>query len=157
MQKQHHRFSSKAMSMKPEKFLTAEQQETVVSAVRLAEKGTSGEIRVHIDGTCSGDPVKRAEEVFFKLGMHKTELRNGVLIYLACNSKVFAIIGDKGINDVVPENFWNDVVQNMSDHFRKGDFTGGLSQAALMVGEKLKSYFPYQEDDINELPDEISY
>ena len=157
MQKQHHRFSSKAMSMKPDKFLTAEQQETVVSAVRLAEKGTSGEIRVHIDGTCSGDPVKRAEEVFFKLGMHKTELRNGVLIYLACNSKVFAIIGDKGINDVVPENFWNDVVQNMSDHFRKGDFTGGLSQAALMVGEKLKSYFPYQEDDINELPDEISY
>ena len=143
--------------MKPDKFLTAEQQETVVSAVRLAEKGTSGEIRVHIDGTCSGDPVKRAEEVFFKLGMHKTELRNGVLIYLACNSKVFAIIGDKGINDVVPENFWNDVVQNMSDHFRKGDFTGGLSQAALMVGEKLKSYFPYQEDDINELPDEISY
>ena len=130
--------------MKPDKFLTAEQQETVVSAVRLAEKGTSGEIRVHIDGTCSGDPVKRAEEVFFKLGMHKTELRNGVLIYLACNSKVFAIIGDKGINDVVPENFWNDVVQNMSDHFRKGDFTGGLSQAALMVGEKLKSYFPYQ-------------
>ena len=143
--------------MKPDKFLTAEQQETVVSAVRLAEKGTSGEIRVHIDGTCSGDPVKRAEEVFFKLGMHKTELRNGVLIYLACNSKVFAIIGDKGINDVVPENFWNDVVQNMSDHFRKGDFTGGLSQAALMVGEKLNSYFPYQEDDINELPDEISY
>ena len=143
--------------MKPDKFLTAEQQETVVSAVRLAEKGTSGEIRVHIDGTCSGNPVKRAEEVFFKLGMHKTELRNGVLIYLACNSKVFAIIGDKGINDVVPENFWNDVVQNMSDHFRKGDFTGGLSQAALMVGEKMKSYFPYQEDDINELPDEISY
>ena len=143
--------------MKPDKFLTAEQQETVVSAVRLAEKGTSGEIRVHIDGTCSGNPVKRAEEVFFKLGMHKTELRNGVLIYLACNSKVFAIIGDKGINDVVPENFWNDVVQNMSEHFRKGDFTAGLSEAALMVGEKLKAYFPYQEDDVNELPDEISY
>ena len=157
MQRQHHRFSSKAMSMKPDKFLTAEQQETVVSAVRLAEKGTSGEIRVHIDGTCSGDPVKRAEEVFFKLGMHKTELRNGVLIYLACNSKVFAIIGDKGINDVVPENFWNDIVQAMAEQFRKGDFTAGLSEAALMVGEKLKAYFPYQEDDVNELPDEISY
>ena len=157
MQKQHHRFSSKAMSIKPDKFLTAEQQETVVSAVRLAEKGTSGEIRVHIDGTCSGNPVKRAEEVFFKLGMHKTELRNGVLIYLACNSKVFAIIGDKGINDVVPENFWNDIVQAMAEQFRKGDFTAGLSEAALMVGEKLKAYFPYQEDDVNELPDEISY
>ena len=142
--------------MKADKFLTAEQQEAVVAAVRRAEKDTSGEIRIHIDANCAGDPIKRAEEVFVKLGMHKTELRNGILIYLACNSRVFAIIGDKGINDVVPENFWNDVAQIMSEYFRKGDFTGGLSQAALLAGEKLKSFFPYKEDDVNELPDEIS-
>ena len=143
--------------MKAEEFLTAEQQETVVAAVRLAEKGTSGEIRIHIDEDCKGDPVKRAEDVFLKLGMHKTALRNGVLIYLACNSKVFAIIGDKGINDIVPEGFWNDVANCMSSHFSKGDFTRGLSQATAMVGEKLKDYFPYHENDINELPDEISF
>ena len=143
--------------MKADKFLTAGQQEIVVAALRCAEKGTSGEIRIHIDANCTGDPVKRAEEVFVKLGMHRTKLRNGILIYLACNSRVFAIIGDKGINDVVPENFWNDVAQTMSDHFRKGDFTGGLSQAALLAGEKLKSFFPYKEDDVNELPDEISF
>ncbi|MBR4977334.1 MAG: TPM domain-containing protein [Bacteroidales bacterium] len=143
--------------MKPEHFLTAEQQETVVAAVRLAEKGTSGEIRIHIDEDCKGDPVKRAEAVFVKLGMHKTELRNGVLIYLAFNSKVFAIIGDKGINDIVPEGFWNDVASCMSSHFSAGDFTGGLEQACLMVGDKLRAYFPYQEHDINELPDEISF
>ena len=143
--------------MKPENFLTAEQQETVVAAVKLAEKGTSGEIRIHIDGDCKGDPVKRAEEVFVRLGMHKTELRNGILIYLACNSKVFAIIGDKGVNDIVPDGFWDDVAVCMSSHFGKGDFTGGLAQACLMVGEKLKAYFPYMENDINELPDEISF
>lgn len=157
MPKLRHRYNSKDLSMKADKFLTAEQQATVVDAVRLAEKGTSGEIRVHIDGECTGDPVKRAEEVFVKLGMHKTQLRNGVLIYMACNSKVFAIIGDKGINDVVPENFWEDVAKTMSAHFRAGDFTGGLSQAALMAGEKLKYFFPHMEDDVNELPDEISY
>lgn len=143
--------------MKADKFLTAEQQATVVDAVRLAEKGTSGEIRVHIDSECKGDPVKRAEEVFIRLGMHKTQLRNGVLIYLACNTRVFAIIGDKGINDVVPANFWDDVAKMMSTHFHIGDFTGGLSQAALMAGEKLKCFFPHMEDDVNELPDEISY
>ena len=143
--------------MTPDKFLTADQQATVVDAVRLAEKGTSGEIRIHIDGDCPSTALERAEEVFEKLGMHRTKLRNGILIYLACNSRVFAIIGDKGINDVVPENFWNDVAQTMSDHFRKGDFTGGLSQAALLAGEKLKSFFPYKEDDVNELPDEISF
>ena len=83
--------------MRPEDFLTADQQKIVVDAVRIAEKGTSGEIRIHIDDQCSIDPVKKAQDVFQKLGMHRTALRNGVLIYLACNTKVFSIIGDKGM------------------------------------------------------------
>ena len=143
--------------MKPDKFLTAEQQETVVTAVRLAEKGTSGEIRIHIDGDCPSTALERAKEVFEKLGMHRTKLRNGVLIYLACNTKVFSIIGDKGINDVVPEHFWEDVIAMMGAEFRAGRFTEGLSQGVLMVGEKLKTSFPYQKDDVNEQPDEISF
>lgn len=143
--------------MRPDRFLTADQQMTVVNAVRLAEKGTSGEIRIHIDGRCNGDPVKRAEEVFGKLGMHRTELRNGVLIYLACNSKVFAIVGDKGINDIVPEGFWTDITEMMGNEFRNGRFAEGLEKAAVMVGEKLKEYFPYQTDDVNEQPDDISF
>ena len=143
--------------MRPDRFLTAEQQMTVVNAVRLAEKGTSGEIRIHIDGRCNGDPVKRAEDVFGKLGMHRTELRNGVLIYLACNSKVFAIVGDKGINDIVPEGFWTDITEMMGNEFRNGRFAEGLEKAAVMVGEKLKEYFPYQTDDVNEQPDDISF
>ncbi|MBR5013805.1 MAG: TPM domain-containing protein [Bacteroidales bacterium] len=143
--------------MRPEDFLTADQQKTVVDAVRLAEKGTSGEIRIHIDGDCPSSALERAEEVFGKLGMHRTKLRNGVLIYLACNSKVFSIVGDKGINDVVPEHFWEDVIAMMGAEFRSGRFTEGLSQGVLMVGEKLQTFFPYQKDDVNEQPDEISF
>lgn len=143
--------------MRPEDFLTADQQNTVVDAVRIAEKGTSGEIRIHIDGDCTGDPMKRAEEVFRKLRMDETKLRNGVLIYVACNSKVFAIIGDKGINEAVPAHFWEDVIGEMETEFRKGRFTDGLSKAVLMAGEKLRLYFPYQTDDVNEQPDEISF
>ena len=143
--------------MTPDKFLTADQQATVVDAVRLAEKGTSGEIRIHIDGDCPSTALERAEAVFEKLGMHRTKLRNGVLIYLACNTKVFSIIGDKGINDVVPEHFWEDVIDMMGIEFRAGRFTEGLSQGVLMVGEKLRAYFPYQKDDVNEQPDEISF
>lgn len=143
--------------MRPENFLTAEQQDTVVAAVRLAEKGTSGEIRIHIDGECEGNPMKRAEEVFGKLGMNRTGLRNGVLIYLACNSKVFAVIGDKGINDVVPDDFWEDILNIMRVRFRKEEYTEGLSEAVLKIGEKLKDFFPYQENDVNEQPDEISF
>ena len=143
--------------MKLNDFLTAQQQASVVDAVRLAEKGTSGEIRINIDGDCPSTALERAEEVFGKLGMHRTKLRNGVLIYLACNTKVFAIIGDKGINDVVPEHFWEDVIAMMGAEFRAGRFTEGLSQGVLMVGEKLKTFFPYQKDDVNEQPDEISF
>ena len=143
--------------MRPEDFLTADQQATVVDAVRLAEKRTSGEIRIHIDGECEGNPMERAEEVFGKLGMHRTEFRNGILIYLACNTKVFAIIGDKGINDLVPEHFWEDVIEVMGREFREGRFTEGLVQAVLKAGEKLQEYFPYQSDDVNEQPDEISF
>ena len=143
--------------MRPEDFLTADQQNTVVDAVRIAEKGTSGEIRIHIDGDCTGDPMKRAEEVFRKLRMDETKLRNGVLIYIACNSKVFAIIGDKGIDRAVPEHFWEDVIEAMSDEFHSGRFAEGISKAVIMTGEKLRDFFPYQNDDVNEQPDEISF
>lgn len=139
------------------RFLTAQQQATVVDAVRLAEKGTSGEIRIHIDRECTSSPVERAEVVFNRLGMFKTAQRNGVLIYMAMESKVFAIIGDKGINDVVPENFWSEVIEAMGQEFRKGRITEGLCKGVKMAGEKLKTFFPYQEDDVNELPDSISY
>ena len=140
-----------------EKFLTAQQQATVVDAVRLAEKGISGEIRIHIDRECKSSPVERAEVVFNRLGMHKTAQRNGVLIYMAVESKVFAIVGDKGINDVVPENFWAEVIEAMGNEFRKGNITEGLCKGVIRAGEKLKAFFPYQSDDINELPDSISF
>lgn len=143
--------------MKLNDFLTAQQQATVVDAVRLSEKGTSGEIRIHIDGKCKSTPVERAKEVFNRLGMYRTAQHNGVLIYLAVESKVFAIIGDKGINDVVPEHFWEDVVEVMGTQFRNGRFAEGLAEGVAMAGEKLKAYFPYQDDDVNELPDSISF
>ena len=143
--------------MESNEVLTLQQQEAIINAIGDAEKNTSGEIRIHLDNICKVNPVKRAEEVFLRLGMDKTAQRNGVLIYLACKSKVFAIIGDKGINDVVPEGFWNDISAAMANHFRNGDFAIGLEAAVRAVGEKLKAFFPYSSDDINEQPDEISF
>ncbi len=143
--------------MKAEDFLSAQQKDRLVAAIKEAERNTSGEIRIHIDDTCSGNPMKRAGQVFHFLRMDRTARRNGVLIYLACKSKVFAIIGDKGINDVVPAGFWNDVKDIMTGYFRNGEFAEGLEKAVSAVGEKLKAYFPYHEDDTNEQPDDISF
>lgn len=143
--------------MKAKDFLTAEEVRQVTGAIRDAENDTSGEIRVHLDEKCTTTPLKEAEAAFYFLGMDKTQQHNGVLIYVACQSKVFSIIGDKGINDVVPENFWKDVTEVMKENFSQSRYADGLVKAIRMTGEKLKEYFPYRKDDVNELPDEISY
>ncbi len=151
------RSNSEIPAMRPEDFLDKKGQDMIVSAIKEAEKNTSGEIRVHIDDTCDGNAYEKAVDVFFKLGMEKTAARNGVLIYIACSSKVFAIVGDKGINDVVPDNFWNDVSDHIRQYFAAGKFAEGIADAVSMAGAKLKAFFPYKEDDVNEQSDEISY
>jgi uncharacterized membrane protein len=88
--------------------------------------------------------------------MDKTEQRNGVLFYIAVESKHFAILGDEGINNLVPNDFWNSEKELVLNNFAKGEFTKGLELAILEVGKKLKAFFPYQSDDTNELSDEIS-
>lgn len=128
----------------------------LVKVIQSAELNTSGEIRLHVDNKCKIDVLDQAAFIFKKLKMHKTELRNGVLIYLAVSDKKFAIIGDAGINAKVPDDFWDNIKNKMSDCFKEGDFVKGLSIGIEMAGEQLKKHFPHQQDDINELPDEIS-
>lgn len=138
-------------------FLSEEQQKQVVSAIADAENKTSGEIRLHLETNCKEDVLDRAAVIFQKLDMHKTELRNGVLIYLATEDKKLAILGDAGINSKVPENFWEDAKEAMVSAFKTGEYAKGLVAAITMAGDKLKTFFPVAEDDVNELSDEISY
>lgn len=137
--------------------LNREEDRRVVEAIKQAERNTSGEIKVHIENRCKGDVEERSLIVFNKLKLNETKLRNGVLIYLAVRDHKFAILGDEGINNVVGQGFWNDVKDLMLSHFKENRFADGLEQGIQRCGEKLKTYFPYQSDDINEIPDEISY
>ena len=141
---------------KIEDFLTKEEESAIVEAIRVAEKNTSGEIRVHIEATTSLDAYDRAMEVFHELNMDATELQNGVLIYLAVNDKTFVICGDKGINDVVAPDFWDCTRDAMVSQFKLGNYKQGLIDGILNAGEQLKKYFPWQEGDTNELSNEIS-
>lgn len=143
--------------MKASSFFTKEQQDHICDAIREAEGLTSGEIRVHIETSLSGDVLDRAAWIFKKIGMHETENRNGVLFYLAVSNKKFAIIGDWGINAKVPGEFWDNIKDLLEKHFREGKFTEGLAKGILMAGLQLKEHFPYQREDVNELPDEISF
>ena len=141
---------------KVEDFLTKNEEAEVVEAIRLAEKNTSGEIRVHLEKETSIAPIERAVEVFHELGMDKTQLRNGVIIYVAVKSRKFAIYGDKGINDKVNDDFWNCTKDIMVNHFKTGNNVQALVEGIHNAGEQLRKYFPFEDDDTDELSNEIS-
>ncbi len=150
---------------KVEDFLTNEEEQAIIGAIRVAERNTSGEIRVHLEahvnpaGTSKDeqkDALDRAEEVFGMLNMQNTKESNGVLIYVAVEDRTLVIMGDKGINDIVGQDFWESTKDTIIDHFKKGETKLGLVNGILKAGEQLKKYFPYKRDDKNELPDDIS-
>jgi uncharacterized membrane protein len=141
---------------KTEDFLTKQDEQEIVLSIVEAEKNTSGEIRVHIEEHSEKSPLDRAQEVFFELKMNETQDRNGVLFYICVSDKKFAIIGDKGINDVVESDFWDCTKDTVIVNFKEGNFKKGLVEGILKAGQRLKHYFPYQSDDTNELSNEIS-
>tara|TARA_R110001606_G_scaffold289825_1_gene437763 strand:+ start:39 stop:473 length:435 start_codon:yes stop_codon:yes gene_type:complete len=141
---------------KVEEFLTKAEEQEIIAAIRIAELNTSGELRVHIEASSNKDHYERALEVFKLLKMHNTKDANAVLIYVAVNDQKFVIYGDKGINKVVPKDFWNATKDIMQNHFKKADFKQGLIDGILKAGEELKLHFPWQTDDLNELSNEIS-
>ena len=138
-------------------FFSKEEKEAIVKAIAEAEAMTSGEIRVHVESRCKNENVlDRAVEVFYNLKMNTTAQQNGVLIYLAHEDHKFAILGDKGINHVVPANFWDSIKEVMREHFKKDEFFQGVVFAIKETGFHLKQYFPLQHNDKNELSNEIS-
>ena len=141
---------------KVEDFLTKAEEQEIVEAIGIAEKNTSGEIRVHIEKETSIAAIDRAMEVFRTLNMENTQERNGVIVYVAVKSKQFAIYGDKGINEKVTDDFWDSTKDVMANHFKNGDFKKGLINGILKAGEQLKAHFPYHDEDLDELSNEIS-
>lgn len=139
------------------KFFSKEQEQEIIKAIRAVEKKTSGEIRVHLQKKCKGDVMEKAKEVFFKLKMHETALRNGVIFFVVPRDHKFALLGDAGLDEVVPDTFWEQTKEELKAYFKRQEFTEGLVYGIQKVGDYLATYFPYQQDDENELPDEISY
>jgi uncharacterized membrane protein len=141
---------------KVEDFLSKEDEQAIVEAITMAEQQTSGEIRVHLESHTKIGSYERALEVFFDLKMNQTELQNGVLIYVAVTDKKVAICGDKGIHEVVSEDFWDNTKNIIVQHFKAGNFQQGLVDGITEAGQQLKKYFPFDTNDTNELSNEIS-
>jgi uncharacterized membrane protein len=134
-----------------------EEQQRIRRAIEEAENRSSGEIRVCIEKKCSEEVLDRAAKYFLQLNMHKTKLRHGVLIYVATVDRKFAIIGDAGINKVVPANFWDEAKEDMLQHFKYGDIVEGIVTGLKIAGSQLQKYFPNTQDNNNELPNDIAF
>ncbi len=137
-------------------FLASLDQQKIIDAIATAEKMTSGEIRVHIQPKAHGEIRNVAERTFERLGMTKTALRNGVLLFIACEEQRFVILGDHGIDEKVPAGFWDEIAAKLTIHFRAGSFTEGIVEAIHSAGEELRHYFPRAEGDVDELTNEIN-
>lgn len=139
--------------------LTQEENRLVIKAIRHAEQQTSGEIRVYVESHCRFmDAIDRAQEIFFKLKMEKTENRNAVLVYLALKDRQLALYGDEGIHQKVGTDYWNQLVAEMIDSFNKKNYAEGIGNCVIQIGEALQTHFPYDKDtDKNELPDTIVF
>ncbi|MBU6152998.1 MAG: TPM domain-containing protein [Bdellovibrionales bacterium] len=128
-----------------------------MNAIRIAEAGTSGEIRVHLSYSKNDqDLLKCAESLFQKLGMQNTRLRNSVLLYLNPKLKKFSIYGDQGIHEKVGPEFWTNLAKEVSIHIREKDITDGIVYAVAAIGAALKEHFPALEENPNEISDELT-
>jgi uncharacterized membrane protein len=144
--------------MNVKEFFTREQMEHVKASIVKAEQNTTGEIRLHVEAKCEGDPLERATKLFHRLHMHKTKYHNAVLFYLAVDHKKLAIVGDEGIHKEVSEEFWHKVKDHIIDKFKHGQFTEGLCEGIDMTGDELRKHFPDKNNEnLNQLSDDISF
>jgi uncharacterized membrane protein len=144
---------------KKKDFFTTEEKQLITEAIQRAEKLTSGEVRVFVEGKCSYvDAIDRAAELFFNLQMQKTEDRNAVLIYIAMTDHQLAVFGDEGIHKKVGNEYWNIEVKKMITNFNRENYAKGISEVVEDIGEALTKHFPYNNNtDKNELPDDIVF
>jgi uncharacterized membrane protein len=143
---------------KKKEFFSHEEQDRIVQAIQAAEKQTSGEIRVYVEGRCRFiDALDRAVELFYGLKMQETDHRNGVIVYVAIKDRQLAIFGDEGIHQKVGTDFWQLEVKKMLDEFNSAHFVAGIVEIVHDIGQALHHHFPYQREDKNELPDDIVF
>jgi uncharacterized membrane protein len=144
--------------MLAKKLLDEKIQAAISKEIAEAEQRTSGEICIHAEDFCAGDPYKRAVQVFTELGLHRTELRNAVLLYLAIHDRKLAIIGDQGVNEWIGAEGWVALKEDLVQHFSKSQYEAGLVKTIHAIADKLAEHFPPPEHtDLNELPNHISF
>jgi uncharacterized membrane protein len=144
-------------STEPRWFLSQREKNYLAQTIDEVETITQGEIRIHLTRKLGENPLDKASELFARLGMARTDDRLGVLIVLGCQDHKVVLLGDSGINEKVEPGFWQEVIEAMIPLFRADQFAEGLALGVHLVGNRLRQHFPAQRENLDELPDEVSY
>lgn len=134
------------------------EKKQIESAIEALELKTSAELRVYIERKKKNQQLSAFEQglkYFNELKMFNTDAKNGVLIYIAYKDQQCAIIGDQGIHQYVKQQFWDEQYQLMNNRFKQKQYNQGIVEVISNIGEKLAQYFPYLENDKNELDNEV--
>jgi uncharacterized membrane protein len=129
----------------------------IVEAIKRAEARSHGEIRVHLHHGSVADARAAAERTFLRLGMEKTARGSACLIFLAPDSRAFAVVGGSGIHEKVGDAFWLEARDAARACFAEERFTEGIVAAVEKLGDALARFFPKDGvPGVNELPDDVS-
>lgn len=143
----------------PRRFFDEAEQARLRAAIADAERASSAELRVFLESRLPDgeEPFQRARAVFAGLGMHATAERNGVLVYLATETRRFALVGDEELHRRVGDGWWRELAGELGREFVAGRFAEGLEACLRALGARLAEHFPRRADDVDELPDETAF
>jgi uncharacterized membrane protein len=140
-----------------DQLLSPQDQQRLLEKIGQIENRSSGEVRLHVTDRRVKDTLEAARKTFTALGITRTRRRNGVLVFLSLPSRTFAIVGDEGIDRVTGPQYWESLRDTMAKRFSAGSYADGLLDILDRVEAVLVEHFPYEEGDVDELPDDISY
>jgi uncharacterized membrane protein len=139
------------------KLFTREEESLIEAKIAELENCTSAELKVVIVNYCWGTLIQKAQNLFEKHNLHKTEQRNAVMVLLVVKNRELLIYGDMGINAVLGKGFWVDTKDKMITSFKNGQMLEGITLGLEDIGTQLVEYFPSKNGDINELSNGIIY
>ncbi|MBI3554550.1 MAG: TPM domain-containing protein [Elusimicrobia bacterium] len=139
-------------------FLTDDERKRIAAEIALLEAKTAGEIHVHVIGRAGkGDALELAKRTFFKLGLEKTDGRNGVLILISHLDHRFAIYGDEGIHARAGQKLWDKAAKTLTEHFAARRYPEGIEACVREVGQELARHFPKTDGPgKNQLSNEVT-
>jgi len=141
-------------------YLSTDDLHEIQEGISNVEKSTSGELRLCLRKRRGFfekkfTPRELAVSEFHKLGMHSTDEKTGVLIFILFSERKFEIVADEGINSKIPEDKWESITSHLKNEFSSGNYKNGIIKCLNEINDVLAREFPYKEGDKNELSDEI--